>query len=418
MSRWLLVPLVLTVSLTHAAGAQERRTVQFRTVPARVEVHDGLVPANSFLGPSDQPITIPAGRPRLRLEFRKEGYEPQTREVFITDLKEVYPQKQAGPLILSPRSPGALLERYGLLVAVPLVCLPVPGYLLLQNRRRKAREADLLATYQRRSLELNDPSIGKTIEGFVLADRLGQGGMATVYRGEKYGHDAVAIKILNTELQGDFDVRFHREVNSLAQLSHPAIVRLIRYGAVDGAAYLMLELVEGGTLRERIPAGGFKPAQAWELLLPIYDAMDFAHSLGVVHRDLKPENVMMTAQGRPKVSDFGLAKRVDASKYTGSGDTLGTPTYMAPEQIMSNPPSPSMDQYALGVMTYELLTGRPPFEAPDPVQLIFMHLQSEPAPPGISEAVDAVVMRMLDKAPSARFPSVGKAGEALREALG
>jgi serine/threonine protein kinase len=90
---------------------------------------------------------------------------------------------------------------------------------------------------------------------------------------------------------------------------------------------------------------------------------------------------------------------------------------MAPEQIMSNPPSPSMDQYALGVMTYELLTGRPPFEAPDPVQLIFMHLQAEPARPGISEAVDTVVMRMLDKDPNARFPSVGQAGEALREAL-
>lgn len=409
--------LVLVALLALAAGGQERRTVSFRTVPARVEVHDTLVPGNTFLGMSDQPITVPAGRPRLSLDFRREGYEKQTRTVLITDLTGgTYPPKTAGPVTLAPQSAGAMLERYGVLLALPLCCVPVP-FLLVQLRRRKSREAQI-AVYQRRSAELGDPAIGKSIEGYVLTDRLGQGGMATVYRGEKPGEDPVAIKILKTELQGpDFDVRFQREVNSLAQLSHPAILRLIRYGHEDGAAYLILELVEGGTMRERIPDEGLPPKQAWEMLLPIFDAMDFAHSLGVVHRDLKPENVMMTSQGRPKVSDFGLAKRVDASKYTGSGDTLGTPRYMAPEQIMSNPPAPTMDQYALGVMTWELLKGHAPFDAPDPVQLIFMHLQQDPEPPGISPAVDAVVLRMLDKDPKARFPSVGQAGAALREAI-
>jgi eukaryotic-like serine/threonine-protein kinase len=184
---------------------------------------------------------------------------------------------------------------------------------------------------------------------------------------------------------------------------------------------LSMELIEGGTLRERLKNRAVSAREAWAALQPVCSALAYAHSRGVVHRDLKPENLMITAGGLLKVADFGLARAQDQKKLTQTGAVLGTPAYMAPEQIHGEAPSPSMDQYAIGVLAYELLTGRLPFRDPDPVRQIFMTLTETPVAPSkfapVDPSVDRVVLRMLAKQPAERYPSVEAAAQALEQVL-
>ena len=283
---------------------------------------------------------------------------------------------------------------------VGLLALPI-GLAGWQTRQRQ-RESD-----RRRRLEIVsarpnqlDPMQGTSLGGYLLESRLGTGGMATVYRGiptDSLDESlAVAIKVMKPELWEDPELRkrFQREMRVNQLLIHPNIVQLYDFGEHDTVLYMVMELVDGQPLNLMIPRGGMTAERASAYMLALVDAMAFAHKKGVVHRDLKPRNILVTARGVPKVLDFGIAVQDDLSRITQTGTALGTPAYMPPEQFTSGGHlyDPRSDQYALGITFYELLTGRVPFEGPDPMAVAFMQMHD--LPPSI-QAVDSGVVLIM-----------------------
>ncbi|HEY6061696.1 MAG TPA: serine/threonine-protein kinase, partial [Gemmatimonadales bacterium] len=254
----------------------------------------------------------------------------------------------------------------------------------------------------------------------ALADRyriereLGAGGMATVYLAQDLKHDRkVAIKVLRQELAASLGAdRFLQEVHIAAQLQHPNILTLIDSGAADGFLFYVMPYVEGETLRAKLTRDGeFPVADAVRILREVADALAYAHAHGLVHRDVKPENIMLSGR-HALVMDFGVAKAVSEAtgrqSLTTVGVALGTPTYMAPEQATADPHvDHRADLYALGVIAYELLTGRPPFTGNTPQQVIAAHVTQ--APDAVTRHRAAVpapladlVMRCLEKKPADR----------------
>lgn len=276
-------------------------------------------------------------------------------------------------------------------------------------------------------IDRSDSLTTQVLGRYRLLNILGKGGMATVYKGVPADtmdpSQAVAVKVLRQEVTDDpqFMARFRQEAQVTSSLHHPHIVRMLDWGTERNYVYLVVELIEGGDLRSRLLGQPLPSTEVWTALAPICDAVAFAHSQGVVHRDLKPENFLITSTGVLKVADFGLARSEDQERLTATGTTLGTPAYMAPEQIQGRDPHPSMDLYAIGVIAYELVTGRLPFPATDPVQQIFMTMSDPPTPPShytpLSEKLEGVLLRMLAKQPADRFASVLQARQALESAL-
>jgi eukaryotic-like serine/threonine-protein kinase len=257
----------------------------------------------------------------------------------------------------------------------------------------------------------------------ALADRyriereLGQGGMATVYLAEDLKHHRkVAVKVLRPELAaGIGPERFAKEIEVAARLLHPHILGLLDSGQADGFFYYVMPFVEGETLRDRLTRAGELPVpEAVRLLSEIAEALAVAHRAGVVHRDIKPENVLLSGR-HALVMDFGVAKAVtEASgrqQLTTAGVALGTPAYMAPEQASADPLMDGrVDIYALGVLGYEMLTGHTPFHGLNPQQTLAAHVTQTPVPvgqqrAGLSQALEAVVMRCLAKRPADRYQS-------------
>jgi sugar lactone lactonase YvrE len=261
---------------------------------------------------------------------------------------------------------------------------------------------------------------GTNFGGYRIDGELGEGGMATVYRAYQPSlRRTVAIKVIGAHLAGqvDFQARFRREAEVLARLEHPNILPVYDYGEQDGQAYIVYRYVGGGTLRDRLK--GPLPLEAVERLLgPVADALDFAHSQGVVHRDIKPTNILLTEQEVPIVADFGLARLLEAenaaagrdltAQLTQAGMGLGTPSYMAPEQAQGSNVDGRADQYALGIVAYQMLTGSVPFIAETPLAVALKHV-TEPLPsprsryPAIAEAAEQALLRALAKDPAGRF---------------
>lgn len=260
----------------------------------------------------------------------------------------------------------------------------------------------------------------------ALADRyriereLGAGGMATVYLAEDLKHRRkVAIKVLREDLAASLGAgRFLREIEIAAQLQHPNILPLLDSGDASGFLFYVMPYVTGPSLRERIAREGELPVhEAVRLIAEVVDALAHAHDHGVVHRDIKPDNVMLSGR-HALVADFGVAKAVSEatgrSTVTTTGVAVGTPTYMSPEQAAADPHiDHRSDIYAVGVMTYELLTGQPPFVGATPQSVLAAHVTQAPDPvsnrrPGIPALLDAVIMRCLAKRPADRFQTAGE----------
>jgi serine/threonine-protein kinase len=254
--------------------------------------------------------------------------------------------------------------------------------------------------------------------------RIGDGGMAEVY----LGHDlllnrAVALKAMRPQYAADpvFRARFEREAVAVAGLTHPNIVDIFDVGEEGGTPYLVMEFVRGDTLKTVIEAEGpFAPDDVAALLEQVGSALDFAHERGIVHRDVKPQNVLVAPDGVVKVVDFGIAKGVHDSHLTELGTGLGTVHYISPEQANGLMATPSSDVYSLGVVAYEMLTGRLPFEADSPVAVAMHHLHDRPRPPSavfspVPRPVDAIVLRALEKDPTRRFRSAGAFAEAMTD---
>src|SRR6516165_3516522 len=205
------------------------------------------------------------------------------------------------------------------------------------------------------------------VPGYEILGELGRGGMGVVYKARQTGLGrVVALKMIlaGAHAGAEQRLRFRGEAEAAARLQHPNIVQVYEVGEQDGCPYFSLEYVDGRSLNEALAEGVPPPLQAAALVEQLASAADYAHRRGVVHRDLKPANVLLTQDGTPKISDFGLAKRLDEEQgRTRTGDVLGTPSYMAPEQAAGKGKEigPAADVYSLGAMLYECLTGRPPF---------------------------------------------------------
>ncbi len=246
---------------------------------------------------------------------------------------------------------------------------------------------------------------------YKIVEKLGSGGMADVYCAEdqQLGR-RVALKVLHQRFAEDaqFVERFRREASSAAGLQHPNIVGIFDRGEFDGTYYIAMEFVEGRTLKDIVrEKGPAPPDAAVDITLQILRAARFAHKRGVVHRDIKPHNVLIDQDGRVRVADFGIA-RAGTSDMTETGSIMGTAQYLSPEQAQGRPVDARSDLYSIGVVLFELLTGRVPFDADSPVTVALMQV-NEPPPspraivPAIPAPLEAVVLRALEKDPARRF---------------
>jgi eukaryotic-like serine/threonine-protein kinase len=272
--------------------------------------------------------------------------------------------------------------------------------------------------------------IGEKLGSFRIEAVLGTGAMGVVYRGvnEAKGPEAkgrtAAIKVINGEIaqRSLMFERFRREAEILQQFRHPNIVRFLAVGRYQGTSYFAMEFVQGQTLEQRLTKRGPLPwREVVDLGIQICDALHYAHEHGVVHRDLKPSNLMISDQGQVKLTDFGIAKDLDATALTATGRTLGAAAYMAPEQIRGTPAvSHKTDLYALGVVLYQMLTGQSAFVGATAVILMHRHLNDPVPRPSakvaeIPAALDDLINTLLAKAPADRPWDAAAIGLALTE---
>jgi tetratricopeptide (TPR) repeat protein len=272
------------------------------------------------------------------------------------------------------------------------------------------------------------PGVRPQVPGYEILEELGRGGMGVVYKARHLAlQRLVALKVLLAgEHAGPAQLaRFRGEAEALARLRHPHIVQVYEVGEQGGLPFFALELVDGASLAGRL-GGAPQPArEAARLIEALARAVHAAHQQGVIHRDLKPANILLTADGAPKITDFGLAKRVDVVGVpTQSGDIVGTPSYMAPEQARGDRRSvgPASDVYALGAILYELLTGRPPFRAVTPLDTLLHVLYEEPVPPRrlqpkVPRDLETICLKCLHKEPRQRYASALALAEDLRRFL-
>jgi eukaryotic-like serine/threonine-protein kinase len=266
------------------------------------------------------------------------------------------------------------------------------------------------------------------VPGYEILSVLGRGGMGVVYRARQTKlNRLVALKMIlaGSHARREELARFRGEAEAVALLQHPNIVQIYEVGEADGLPYLSLEYVDGGSLAKHAAKASLSPRAAAEMVQTLARAMHAAHQRGIVHRDLKPANVLLSGSGIPKITDFGLAKRLDAEAgQTHSGDIMGTPSYMAPEQAAGKVRmiGPAADIYALGAILYELLTDQPPFKAETPVATIYRVVTDEPVPPSklgkkLPRDLETVCLKCLEKDIGKRYPSADALAEDLRRFL-
>jgi WD40 repeat protein/tRNA A-37 threonylcarbamoyl transferase component Bud32 len=257
--------------------------------------------------------------------------------------------------------------------------------------------------------------VGKTLGSYTISALIGRGGMAKVYKARQQTvNREVAIKVMNERAEAESPEyqRFVREVQIIANLEHMHILPIYDYGQVDGYPYIVMRYMEGGSLNKRLRDRSLSLEEIERLLKQIADALDYTHAKGVIHRDLKPHNVLLDAQGNAYLCDFGIAKLSGTHGITRTGEAVGTPSYMAPEQWQGLAVMPQTDIYALGAILFEMLTGRTPFQAENVFSLMYKHLND--LPPQLSAyrndlppAVDSVIQRALAKLPADRFETAG-----------
>lgn len=256
--------------------------------------------------------------------------------------------------------------------------------------------------------------INSTLGGYSLVEELGKGGMATVYKARQPKLERwVAVKVLDPAyISDDSDelARFRREARAIAALRHPNILTVYDYGEEEGRAYIVMEYVEGGTLKDRLRGEPFDWQRAVRLSLGIGRALAFAHDQGRIHRDVKPANVLLPTEDWPLLADFGLVKLQKARRaLTQAGMILGTPDYTSPEQALGEATDHGADIYALGVVLFEMVTGQLPFVAEKAFDVLLMHINEAPPTPrdlisDIPEMVEDVILKALAKRSEERYP--------------
>ena len=271
-----------------------------------------------------------------------------------------------------------------------------------------------------------DDLSGRTIGGYQLTERIGRGGAADVYRAFQTQLERwVAVKVLHIEDAGgrQFLRRFRREAHAIASLRHPNILNIYDYGEDQGYAFIVMEYVEGGSLQARLDTTPLEGTEALALIIPVGEALAYAHSRGIVHRDVKPSNILLARPDWPLLADFGLVKVAEmpqkgrdapsmsmaSQKLTAPGSVLGTLAYLAPEQAAGEEVDVRADIYSLGVVSYELLTGRLPFPALSPSASIQQRVHESSIPlrtynPDLPASLETVLMRALERDLTTRYP--------------
>lgn len=392
--------------------------LQLETSPAGALAELAGQPVGLTPGPFTVPLeTWPNAQTPVTVRLSRPGY--RDHEFSLPPGVERWPPEGSFPL--PPRWP-VVMPLYELARAHPLLSVLLLGLVLgLLGRAR----AERLRWKRLESLVVSredDPWLGKHLGGYFLLEQLGRGGMATVYLalppGATRREQARALKVLDRGALGDsqeLHFRFLREVKILAKLRHPAIVGLEAYGEHEGLLYVVMDWIQGPSLASRVRPGGLLLAEAMEVLRPLLQGVGYAHQQGIVHRDLKPDNVLLDQGKHVKVVDFGLARAQGFQTVTLTGAVFGTPAYLPPEQALGAGFEPRSDQYSLGVMIYQLITGELPFQAEDPLSLVMLHLNEEP--PRLPGAVGDVVLRMMAKKPEDRYPDLAACLAALEAAL-
>jgi len=278
--------------------------------------------------------------------------------------------------------------------------------------------------------------IGSMLGKYQIVARVGRGGMARVYKAYQASLDRhVAVKVLHGHLAEDPDFvdRFEREATAVARLRHPNIVQVYDYDSQNDLYYIVMEFVEGPTLKAEInerqkrlgehDSASFTFEEITRIFINLSDAIDYAHSRGMIHRDLKPGNIMFTSEGQILLTDFGLARMVFAKRQTRTGALSGTPAYMSPEQVQGGHVDQRSDIYSLGVILYELFSGRVPFTADTPYAIMTKHVTDEVPPiretiPDFPIEVETVVLQSLSKDPDSRYQTANEFAVSLQEAIG
>ena len=269
---------------------------------------------------------------------------------------------------------------------------------------------------------------GQMLGNYRIINQVGQGGMATVYKAYQPSMDRhVAVKVLPSQLaeSKEFVARFQQEARTIARLEHPHILPVFDYGESDGTAYFVMRYLEAGTLKERMVAGRPLPLDEIDrLFTQLTDALSYAHSHGVIHRDLKPANALVDSNGNLFLTDFGIAKLLESAspRLTQTDAIMGTPAYISPEQAQAQTVDQRSDIYSLGIILYEMVTGRVPFTADTPLAIILKHI-SDPMPlpsllkPDIPAAIERVILKALAKEPEDRFATAAEFLSAWKRAL-
>lgn len=270
--------------------------------------------------------------------------------------------------------------------------------------------------------------IGRSLGRYHILEKLGEGGMATVYKAfDTKLERQVAVKVIHPHKQmaDKFVKRFDREAKALAQLNHANIVRVIDYGEQDGSPYLVMEYVTGGTLKQKLGGRPMPWREAIRTIIPVAHALSAAHDQGIIHRDVKSSNILIAKNGDPMLSDFGVARMTeveDTLELTGTGVGVGTPEYMSPEQAQGRQVDGRSDLYSLGVVLYEMCTGRKPFQAETPMAVVWK-LASEPLPSprqflkDLPEEVEGLLLKALARSPSNRYQDMDAFAQACQRVL-
>ena len=432
-----LLLLVLTSCPAQESAAIYK--VEVVTSPEPVDVFldvSGQRQYEKFLGRTDGPILLDLselqGASGFTLVLKREGYFDKRERISLDYFQNTDRYPEGGRIELTPQSWTVplmdFLELYWPWVVVSLV---LSGSVLAILVSRRAQAAERLRKLERFSEDAagEDPLLQTTLGEWRLVRILGKGASATVYLAvpdDTLDESArVAVKVFSEEMAGsqEFQERFIREAKLYQALNHPGIVQLLDWGQRGQLFYLVLEHVEGETLQGSRVTTPSEEGRALKILIELAEALGHAHDAGVIHRDVKPGNVLIASDGKAKLLDFGLAREV-VSSFTKTGQALGTPLYMAPEQIAGAFVDHRCDQYALAVLAYELLTGEKTFQTNESevAPLLFKQLHEEPRPMAetgavVSEKTTLLVHRMMSRDAQDRYANMGKVQEALREAL-